>query len=204
MNDYDRIKRAIADLAQAVFPNADAVKTWAGKFARQAGQAGDVTTDLATKVAGTQNIPFRYPFPGLTFTVDTTQGPRCVMAMLSGDPSLPIILAWENPGLSTWDLNAEQEISLQAPAVNLGQKAATDALVKGTTYRQAEDTLFSQLNTQLATAGAAITAACAIPTWPAAASALAPAGVALTSLAAAFAAFQAAESTYLSTIVKTS
>lgn len=89
-----------------------------------------------------------------------------------------------------------------AGILHLGDTLVTDAVVKGTTYRTAEDTLITALNTFVGSLGAALTAdlAAATPTvayTPTAVTALA------TTLAAAVTAFQGAAATYLSTTVKT-
>jgi hypothetical protein len=89
-----------------------------------------------------------------------------------------------------------------AGILHLGDTLVTDAVVKGTTYRTAEDTLITALNTFVGALGEALTAdlAAATPTvayTPTAVTALA------TTLAEAVTAFQDAAATYLSTTVKT-
>jgi hypothetical protein len=118
---------------------------------------------------------------------------------------------------STLTLKATGRSYIRSAGLQIG--AATDSMMKGTTYRLAQQGLHQQLlgalatlSTQIATAGAAITAAVgplAIPiTGPAAAAAiLAPAGIALSGAAAsisqmstAIAGFEGQSAGFLSTV----
>jgi hypothetical protein len=130
--------------------------------------------------------------------------------------------AWSSADASAFTLgpDAGPQIVVRANSIELGGSAGsppTDAVLKGTTYRAAEDTLFAGVSTTFttaaascATAGAALSAAGSIPAWAGAAqAAVAAAGVAVTAAGTAMAAFSAflttfesTAATYLSTINK--
>lgn len=94
-----------------------------------------------------------------------------------------------------------------AGLVQLGSDEATDFVVKGDTYRTAEDSLFSALKARLVAAGGFLNTAgtdtTLITLASAAAAALVNAGAQLSAIAAAFTTFQNTADKYLSTKVKT-
>jgi hypothetical protein len=118
-------------------------------------------------------------------------------------------------------IDSSQKVTVSAPSVALGQDAATQALVLGTTYRAAQTILdlslsavFTALATAVQAAGSSLNTAGAdqsfIGVASQAAASCGQAGVALTgataavtAAAAAVTAFEAAAATYLSTVVKT-
>lgn len=91
------------------------------------------------------------------------------------------------------------KVIVDSPLVELAQPA-TDAAVKGTTYRAAEDTLITSLSAFATAAG--VLAAALVPGTGVAPGAQAPFAAAVAAFTAAVATFSGASSTYLSTKVK--
>jgi hypothetical protein len=203
--DLDRLKAAFDQAVEYALPQVDYHALYATQVVAQ---NADGTLDLQPSRSDwptQKKIPFRCGIPGVSITVNV--GAQVLLGWVNGDPSNPYAALWPTgaPGdLQAWVVNAAQKISLVAPQVNVGGDPGTNAMLLGNVYRAAEDELFGQLATQLPAAGAAITAAVGAPSWTLAAPLLAPAGVALSALASAFAAFSAAAATYLSAIGKVS
>lgn len=98
---------------------------------------------------------------------------------------------------------ADDTVTLKTPKVRLGEEGATEKLVLGSTYRQAENTMNTQLASALATlmglvttAGASLTLAGPLTLLPPAGVAIAAAGAALTSAAAVITQMQTAIQTF--------
>jgi phage baseplate assembly protein V len=107
----------------------------------------------------------------------------------------------------TIEVTAATKVVISTPIVELGTAGATEAAIKGTTFRTHQTTLHTTLAAQLAAAGAAIAAAGADPGLlalaPVAAASLATAGVAVTAASVAPTTFESsAAATVLSTKVK--
>lgn len=76
------------------------------------------------RVPGVSGVPLRLPAPGFTVTVDPAQRPRALLAFAGGDPSKPELHLWERGGLQQLAVAATGSISMDAPAVNLGDATA--------------------------------------------------------------------------------
>jgi hypothetical protein len=178
----DRLKTSINSYVRDLFPRID---LYAGYWCTVASQNSDGSLELKpddARLAGYSGVPIRYGVPGVSAKVSS--GARCLLEFAGGDSTRPMVTAWE-PGT--------------ALELDLGSPTATDALVKGTTYRTAEDTLFAAF----ITAFTAINTAFQADTGLAAPAKSTVATALTTTLTAAKAAFSAAAATYLSQIART-
>lgn len=119
-------------------------------------------------------------------------------------------------GSGKWQTEAETT-TFKTEKVRLGDESATEQVILGSTYRQKETTLHTNLITQLGvlaglvtTAGASLTTAGPLTLLPPAGIAIAAAGAALTSavasitsMAAEIGTFEASTAQYLSNVSKT-
>ena len=170
----DRLKVAINSYVRDLFPRVDFTT---GYWATVVKQNSDGSLELQPddpRFAGWSGPPIRYGVPGMTAKV--SPGARCLLEFAGADPQRPMVTAWE-PGTIL-------ELDVTASAIKFGA-GATEALVKGTTYRTAEDTLLTALVTALGTIAAATT-----PSTAAAA----------TTFATAVTNFKNAAASYLSTV----
>ncbi len=114
---------------------------------RVVAQNADLTLELAPddpEIGTLSNIPIYYGLPGVTAKVPS--GARCLLEFLGGSP--------DKPAVTGWRVGTTTELDFGAAAIAFGGGAA-DALVKGTTYRTAEDLLLTALVTALGTISAA-------------------------------------------------
>lgn len=182
MSDVDRIKASILAIARSAFPRLKYLGTYPGRVVSQAADGSlDIRPDDAD-MPEHQGVPIRYGVPGVTAKV--TAGARCALGFAEGDPRKPFAELWESGTL-----------------IELKLHTGTDFVVKGTTYRAAEDTLITALNTFAVAINAYAVAIkpVADPTNVGTGALTAAQGV----FTAAVTAFQGAAAGYLSTIVKT-
>jgi hypothetical protein len=139
--------------------------------------------------------------------------PTEVMLVVEPDKNLRLKVT----GAGKVEIDSDATVTLKAPAVRLGEEAATEQLVLGTTYRGNEDTMITALNTLVAAlntfAGAITTAivadlaASAPPVAYVVPNTLLPICTALATAGATFqtaiGTFQGAAATYLSTVSNT-
>jgi hypothetical protein len=201
MANQGRLKQTLDNFVAQSIPGVDYLASYPGTIISQSGQAFDFNPDSSI-MPGLQGLSFYGGHPGITITIDPAQNPRAVLFFAGGDPRLPSLCLGGSAGLLALTITAEESIQLSAPSVQLGS-SPTDFLVRGTTYRAAEDVLFAALNTELAAAGSALASAGAAATFTLAAPFLATAGSSLAALAASFTGFTAAKLTYLSTVSQT-
>lgn len=146
-------------------------------------QNSDGTLDLIAddpRVGAPTLVPIRYGVPGIKATVPV--GSRCYLGFGGGDPSKPIVVDWESGTSLT--------IVVSSASIKLGGSGSTEALVKGTSFKSALDTVNTAWGTFLTAVSAATTA-------PQIATAAGPMNTAMT-------AFVSAIASMLSTVTKTS
>lgn len=195
--DMDRLKSAFDDAVDAALPDIDYEALYTCLVVSQ---NPDGTLDLqpiSSKLPSQKNIPIRGPFPNVKMTV----GPNAqvLMGWENHDPSVPYAALWL-PG-APGDL--ETLAIVVATQLQLGSSNAVDAVVKGTTYRAAEDAWFSSLSVAIATAASALNGAATPPTLPNIVVACTAAGAALQTVASALQTFESTAASYLSQIVQT-
>lgn len=126
--------------------------------------------------------------------------------------AIPGLRPFSNPvtGASTSDATIGKDggpqIVMKEAEIHLGADSsvpATEPVIKGATYRTAEDQLLSNLALALTQAGTALTAAGPLTLLPPAGASITAAGAALNTIAAYISTFQTGGPQYLSTIVKT-
>jgi hypothetical protein len=147
------------------------------------------------------NIYLHHGVPGLRVKLRLRDTPPIFVTVswLDGSPTKPFAAIWA-------PMSPDNVEALAFPTrerLDLGQLDAADAVVKGSTYRDAEAQLHATLNTQLAAAAAALAAAGAAGSHTAAQPSLVAAGTALVAAGTALAAFEAKSETFLSQIVRT-
>lgn len=162
----DRLKAAVAAVIKAQFPRLDFLASYR---CTAVAQNSDLSLELVPddpRIAPLSGIPVRWP-AGITAKV--APGARVLLSFAGGDPTQPQAELWESATVTELDLGG-----------------STDAVVKGTTYRTAEDTLLAVLVSSISAAASAA----GVPSAGTAAS-------------TALTAFQSAAPAYLSTVVKT-
>ena len=180
---WDRVKDSFFRLVRASSPRADYTSVYRGVVVSQSGQTVDVKLD-DPRLPGMSALPIQVGLPGAT--VEMAVGARMLVAFENGDPAKPIALHWEGA--------QARRISLPADLLELGGEGLTEAVVLGTTYRDAEHEMNAG---PLGLAGAfdLMQAAAVGP--------LAPLKPGLLQAKAALEIFEAQTATFLSTTVKT-
>lgn len=187
MIPFDRIKSGLANFVRGVFPRIDYLGLYpATVITQNANGTLELQPDDA-RIPGLSGIAIRTGDPGITYTVQA--GTRVLVGFANGRPDQPYAAIWEQVGAVT-------ELDLNAGLIKLGLPAV-DAMVKGTTYRTAEDTMLASISAALTAIAAAITTTANITTnGPAA-------GTACTAAVTAMTTFSTGASGYLSTKTKT-
>lgn len=152
--NLDRTSQGAAAFVLAQSPRRLYQSEWPGVVVAQGGPDSFDFQPDDPRLPGVSGVPMRLPVPGVTVTVDPSQRPRALLAFAQGDPSKPELHLWERPGLSALVVQATSKISFLAPAVNFGGDPATDALVKGTSFKSAFDTWLLALDAMLTALGA--------------------------------------------------
>lgn len=183
MSAWDRVKQSFFSAVRASAPRAAYMGFYRGAVVSQSGQTVDVKLD-DPRLPGMSALPIQVGIPGAT--VEMAAGARMLVAFENGDPAKPVALFWEGA--------QARRISLPTDLLELGAEGAADAVVKGTTYRDAEH----QLN-----AGPLGLSAAFDLLQAAAVGLLAPLKPGLLQAKAALEAFEAQAGEYLSDIVKT-
>lgn len=184
MVTWDRVKQAFFSAVRASSPRAPYMGVYRGVVVSQSGQTVDVKLDDA-RLAGASAVPIQIGLPGAT--VEVAAGARVLVVFESGDPSKDVAL--------TWDQGAHaKRVSLVGDLLELGAEGAADAVVKGSTYRDAEH----ELNAGPLGLSSAFDLLQAAAVGP-----LAPLKPGLLQAKAALEAFEAQAGEFLSSIVKT-
>jgi hypothetical protein len=195
----DRVKGPLRNFIRRVHRRVKYFGFYEATVSNQSGMTVDLNPVDSANIPGLQGVPLYTGDPGVTLTVQN--GAKLLLGFTRGDPSLPFAAPkWVSGTLLTWAINATQKISLVSALVNLGTANPTDAVIKGTTYRAAEDTWFSGLSDAIATAATSLNTASSLPTCI---TACQGAGSALQAVAIALETFNADATTYVSSIVKT-
>lgn len=154
-----------------------------GVVVAQSGQTVDVKLD-DPRLPGMSALPIQVGLPGAT--VELAAGARMLVGFENGDPAKPIALLWAGA--------QARRISLPTDLLELGAEGAADAVVKGTTYRDAEH----EMNAGALGLGSAFDLLQAAAIGP-----LAPLKPGFLQAKAAIEAFEAQASDFLSDIVTT-
>ncbi len=186
MSIADRMKESIFALVRAALPTVDYFALYRARVVQQ-------SADLATlelqpddpRLPGMSEVPIKLGLPAAK--VKISPGAFVLVGWEGGNPQRTHALVWETGATAL-------QLTLEALKIELGG-AAPDALIKGTSYRTAEDTMIAAMITTL---GGMATAAGTPPLTPLAAG--------FTALATALTSFQtsaAGAAGFLSTVVTT-
>jgi hypothetical protein len=151
----DRTKAGAAAFISAQFPRRLYLAEYSGRVVAQGGPNSFDFQPDDTRIPGVSGIPLRLPAPGITITVNPAEQPRALLAFADGDPAKPELRLWESPGLAQLVIQAATLISLEAAQLKLGA-AATEAVLKGTSYKAAFDAWRGALDTYLAAIATAV------------------------------------------------
>lgn len=181
MAALDRVKAAFSALVGAANPRAEYHGIFAGKVVSQGGDTVDVQLD-DERMPGMSSLPVTVGLPGSQ--VSFAAGCRMFIFFENGDPAKPRAIGWDAATGGTV-LN-----------LTLGGRSAVDALIKGTSYRAAEDILFAACS-----AGFKALAAASGPGSPT--SALAPSFAAIAAALDLFRSTATSAEGFLSKVTKT-
>lgn len=122
--NLDRTSQGAAAFVLAQLPRRLYQAQWPGVVVAQGGPDSFDFQPDDPRLPGVSGVPMRLPVPGVTITVDPSQRPRAMLAFAQGDPSKPELRLWERAGLQHLALAAAASISIDAPALNLGDATA--------------------------------------------------------------------------------
>jgi hypothetical protein len=180
----DRLKSAFLSLAKAARPDADYCAFYRARVLSQDGSTVDVRPE-DRRLPDMGKVPLRTGVPGVATTAKP--GTYVLIGFENGRPDGAFAMIWDwGAGVGSTNSVGVSSTTVAADAVLIGGASATEAVIKGTTYRQAQSTLNNAIKT-------ALTGAATLPQLAAAAAAI----------VVAIEAFEATSGTFLSTKVKT-
>ncbi len=189
---HDRIKKGLAAIVSSILSPVDYFAFYGAKVVSQNGDGSLELTPDDRRMPGLSRVPIRLGIPGSSTTISA--GARVMFGFADGKPSRPVVTHWE---------------SATVTALKIADPSATQAVVLGTAYRSAEDTMLSSLSSALTALSAHLAAEATVMALflppasgaPAVTTATA-AATAVASAIASIASFQGGASGYLSTVVK--
>lgn len=114
----DRTKASFEALVRSALPRVDYCALYPAKVVAQ---NADGTLELQpddARFPGLSGIPLRLGLPGVS--VKVSGGARVLLAFENGDPSRPTATLWEASGLTELIITASVKVTVNAPAVALG------------------------------------------------------------------------------------
>jgi hypothetical protein len=106
MSDFDRIKRGLTRIVQAMLAPTDYHAAWPAKVVSQSAQGLLELVPDDPRLKSINNVPIRYGVPGVTATV--RPGARVMLQFEQGDPSRPIATVWESASLISVTVKADK------------------------------------------------------------------------------------------------
>lgn len=184
MTTYDRLKAGMDAVVQALTARVDYMALYPSRVVKD---NGDGTLELVpdnTKLPGLSRVPMRLGIPGVDVKVNA--GTRVLLGFEAGNPGMPVATLWEKESLKEIVITADTKVTVACSDVHLGGAPATQPLIQGSLYTNAEITMLGLLSTALGAVAAAIPSiGTLIPNGPVAASACATAAAAVTAFASA-------------------
>jgi hypothetical protein len=128
---WDRVKASLFALVGAADPRAQYRGLYRGTVVSQDGDVVDLQMD-DPGIPGCSGLPIQVGIPGSS--VQFVAGARMLLAFENGDPAKPIALCW--------DAGAGATVS----SLTLGSSDALEAVLHGTSLREADNALWEALD----------------------------------------------------------
>lgn len=192
MTEVDAVKRGWKRFVRSLFSRIDYLALYPCKVV---GQNSDGTLELVpdakSKLGTLSNIPLRRRAPAEKVVISA--GARVLLAFEEGSPTKPVALLFDlGPGsLVSIETTAGDHIALVSPALRLGSLTASEAVIRGSTYRTAEGASNATIAATMTALATYFTAIGQVPT-----------AAACTAAAAAISTLEAGALSYLSGITK--